>query len=84
MLHIPYWWDRKISSLKGTISTMRPDVITTLSTDIPIPIEPITTKTMGRIRRKNEIKSKFMLATNWNKEDDPTGWYFFLVNFFRY
>ena len=75
LIHIPYWWDKKLSSLRATISIYRPDVIATLKdSDVPIPTEPISIKNEGVKRRKNEISSKFMLATNWNKDDDPTGW----------
>ena len=75
LVHVPYWWDKKISSLRATIATIRPDIVGQLNKDdVPIPLEPITNRMKAEKRRKNEIKGKLMLATNWNKEDDPTGW----------
>ena len=76
LIHVPYWWDKKISSLRATIATIRPDVIEkqVKNTDIPIPTEPLTERGERISRKKNLIKSKLMLSTDWNREDDPTGW----------
>ena len=85
LIHIPYWWDKKISSLRATIATIRPDIISSKLkiTDIAIPMEPLMKSTEKIRRKKNEIKSKFMLASLWNNDDDPTGWYglFFKIIF---
>ena len=76
LFHIPYWWDKKLPSLKATIATVRPDVLSNTlleNNEKPIPAKPpLVIK-----RLKTSIQSKLMLATNWNKDDDPTGWYKF-------
>ena len=75
LIHIPFWWDKKLSSLRGTIATIRPDVLSLINnSDVPIPLQPLSSKTDLLKSKRNNIKSTFMLATNWNKEEDPTGW----------
>ena len=27
LIHVPYWWDKEISSLKATIASVRPELI---------------------------------------------------------
>ena len=45
MIEVPYWWDRKVESLKATIYEQRPDLITTKPQGVPIPKEePVVTK----------------------------------------
>jgi hypothetical protein len=34
---VPYWWDRKISSLQATIHRARPDIRLPYDNGIPIP-----------------------------------------------
>ena len=85
LIPIPYWWNKEISSLKGTIATYRPDVLTTpiSNNDIPIPVnQPI--KQLNDVNNKIKIESKLMLASNWNIEDDPTGWYINIFIYFQY
>ena len=51
LIHIPYWWDKKLSSLRATIATVKPDVISAhlKNTDIPIPLEePMTRNITNR------------------------------------
>ena len=58
---------------------MRPDVITE-PIDInakPIPLTLPNEISENRKRRQYEIQDRMMLATTWNKDDDPTGWYVF-------
>ena len=61
-----------MSSLAATIATYRPDLIT--SDDVPIATTPPTSSTVSIKKRKNELTKRLMLATDWNNEDDPTGW----------
>ena len=70
LIHIPYWWDKKISSLTATIATIRPDIIAKNDIDKPIPLTPPITPE----RSQNKIESRLMLATNWNETEDPSGW----------
>ena len=78
MIHIPYWWDKKLGSLSATIATFRPE-LNIINSEKPIPLTPPSTNNGNLKRRRNEIQSQLMLATNWTKEDDPTGWYIFLL-----
>ena len=78
LIQIPYWWNQKISSLRATIASIRPDVMVTQlnSKDVAIPTEPKIKVVKDPIKKmkKKELSSQLMLATNWNKDDDPTGW----------
>ena len=37
LLQIPYWWDKKIASLRATIAKVRPDIVKVQNTDVDIP-----------------------------------------------
>ena len=47
-----------------------------------IPLEPPSIKKNSRKRKRNEIQSQLMLATDWNKENDPTNWYLIFIIYF--
>ncbi len=38
LIAIPYWWDRKVSSLAATIAHHRPDMIEASQQGTPIPV----------------------------------------------
>ena len=43
LIEVPYWWDRKSSSLEATIYVQRPELFTEKPTEKPIsPIPPST------------------------------------------
>ena len=95
VIRIPFWWDKKINNLIGTIIQIRPDIIDLININInnsidnneykPIPhIQPSSVNNSQRQQKfKENIKSQLMLATNWNKENDPTGWYVSFFFFFQ-
>ena len=73
LIKVPYWWDRKTSSLAATIYNVRPDLVTKPEGS-PIPLNPpaeplVDAKTIS-------TKKLFMKATDWDKSNmEPKGWY---------
>ena len=55
MIYVPYWWDRRVGSLKATIHQHRPDLFSTYEIQSePIPIEPVSlTKSATEKRQSN-------------------------------
>jgi ATP-dependent DNA ligase len=86
MIEVPYWWDRKYSSLAATTYSQRPDLFTTKPTEaLPIPI-----KVPGGQQPRSEsitflrpypdkidvTKKILMTATEWDSSTmNPTGWW---------
>jgi ATP-dependent DNA ligase len=89
LIEIPYWWNRKRDSLEATIYTNRPDLFQSKPRGLPIPTDKptssqkIKSSSEGTKIFKNEfsifslenMKKKFMLATEWDRDMNPTGWY---------
>jgi hypothetical protein len=69
LIKIPFWWDRKQSSLAATIHSQRPDLFPEVPMGTPIPIEEPTKQ--GKKGAKN--RTRVMTAMEWDLED-PTGW----------
>ena len=42
LVEVPYWWDRKLSSLAATVYNIRPDLFTEQPQGNPIPLSPPT------------------------------------------
>ena len=40
LIEVPYWWDRKLSSLAATVYNTRPDLFTEQPKGKPIPLIP--------------------------------------------
>ena len=55
MIEVPYWWDRKLSSLASTIYDIRPDLFETKPKGNPIPLNP-------PLRDANEIIGYYLLC----------------------
>ena len=73
LVKIPYWWDRKVSSLAATLCAVRPDLfdIPVVGDVIPISEPSITSKAV--VEHKTARK-RIMTATVWEEGKDPTGW----------
>ena len=61
--------------MEATIYNYKPDLFTNIPIGNPIPTIPPESKTLYQRRKKNEIQKSLMLATDWNIEEDPTGWF---------
>ena len=46
LFQIPYWWDKKLTSLRGTITASLPNILSNEITDQPIPMEPPVKRTI--------------------------------------
>ena len=87
LIEIPYWWDRKYSSLAATVYSARPDLFTEKPQGIPIAIEaPFHEKSAplaGRIvfyffifMCVESTKEVIMTATEWDYDTmEPNGWF---------
>jgi ATP-dependent DNA ligase len=70
LIEVPYWWDKKYSSLAATVYSQRPDLFTEKIQGTPIPNTGPTPKP------KSLKDKKFMLSTMWDNESmEPSGWY---------
>ena len=70
MIGIPYWWDRKFSSLYATVYNHRPDLLPS-----PISGSPIHTSPPAKQANKIDSRVKVMTATEWEESMEPTGWW---------
>ena len=61
-------------SLQSTIYIYRPDLFEKEPIGDAIPLLPPKRFAQYTNKKRNLISSSFMLATDWNTEDDPTGW----------
>ena len=72
LIEVPYWWDRKLSSLEATLYNTRPDLFQVQPQGIPIPATPPSTETTTKTKGTKAL----MTATEWDKTSmDPKGWY---------
>ena len=83
---MPYWWDKRQSSIEATVYTQRPDLFASQPKGIPIPFSPPSkATTKKRINKKIFFSLSFfsvdkldmlMTALLWEEENmNPTGWY---------
>ena len=88
MIEVPYWWDRKLSSLAATVYNTRPDLFTEKPKGEPIPFNPPSqpsnqpTSTYSVIIQfvtivlESANKEFLMTATEWDYSNmEPKGWY---------
>jgi ATP-dependent DNA ligase len=87
LIEVPYWWDRKYTSLAATICSQRPDLFTEqplgtpISTTAPIQTKRDTSQQHGTpsftmYSYFSVTKKQFILSTDWDSESmNPTGWY---------
>uniref|UniRef100_A0A7S1KUL5 Uncharacterized protein n=1 Tax=Percolomonas cosmopolitus TaxID=63605 RepID=A0A7S1KUL5_9EUKA len=68
LIHVPYWWDKSVDSLKASINRLRPDLIEKPLNVEPIPLEPINMPKFVK-------KAAAMEPSSWNGRKDLTGWY---------
>jgi ATP-dependent DNA ligase len=69
---VPYWWDRKQSSLEATIYSQRPDLFAEKPVGLAIPLAPTSNDFSKKIPNSNKL---LMTSTVWNDSMDPTGWW---------
>jgi hypothetical protein len=55
LIEVPYWWDRKSSSLAVTVYTIRPDLFSQIPLGVAIPTIPPQT------RQKNTTGNKILI-----------------------
>ena len=49
LIEVPFWWDKRISSLKATIYNKRPDLFKMQPVGSPIPDSPPTEKSTNNL-----------------------------------
>ena len=62
MVQVPYWWDRKISSLEATIHSVRPELFQEPPLGSPIPLTPNNT-TKEAIDKKSIQNALYKIVT---------------------
>lgn len=75
MIEIPYWWDGRLSSLRSTIHKSRPDLVSVISSDTPIPsLIDVGNKLLkrGKVYDLPPYNTNFPI---WNGLQDITGWW---------
>ena len=84
MVEIPYWWDRKLSSIAATVYNSRPDLFDIKPEGTPIPLIPPSTAEPKSIvlflalnlTHLGPSIELFMTATEWDSSTmEPKGWY---------
>ena len=53
LIEVPYWWDRKMSSLAATVYNTRPDLFTEKPQGNPIPLNIPTDSALYKAASKN-------------------------------
>lgn len=75
MITVPYWWNGRQNSIEVTVYQYRPDLFDIKPIGDPIPHSPPSHWTQYYEKKQGDISQKFLLASKWNDQDDPTGWW---------
>ena len=74
LIEVPYWWDKKYSSLAATVYSQRPDLFTEKPKGDPIPLHKLSNS--ESTTEKTNDTPILMLATEWNNTSmKPNGWW---------
>ena len=75
LVQIPYWWNKKRSSLEATLHQVRPELVPGNPTADPVPSTPPSEFKVRKSKVVSNIQNQLMLAVDWNSREDPKGWY---------